>query len=525
MSSANSNRGNDQERSQDEVVAFLADPRSYPGPPADVEHHETHGAHVFLAGDRAYKIKRAVTYDYMDLSTPAKRRRMIETEVTLNRRFAPDLYLGVVAITRQRDGTLALDGDGAPVEHAALMRRFPQDDLLSRMAARRAVTPTIASALADVVAKGHQTLAPLASSDADMRMSRTIDALVDQLTRIAPELDIESHCHFETLVHRQLERARHALRRRGDAGCVRRCHGDLHLNNIVMLKGVPTPFDALEFDEDLATIDTLYDLAFLLMDLMHAGLRPTANLVLDRYLWRTRSALDVEGLVALPLFLGVRSGVRALTSAQRALLGTDETRAEDARAARSYLDDAIGYLSPAPPRLIAAGGYSGTGKTTLAAALAHRLDPAPGALHVRTDLERKAMFGVEETERLPPNSYTREASRDVYTVTLGKARQALAAGHSVIIDAAFLAADERHEAEALATAANVPFTGLFLTAPRETLMNRVAQRSGDASDATADVVVRQLDLDIGAMSWRTIDAGGASDATLAQSLTVLGLTL
>lgn len=518
MANAHKNWETDTERSQGEVIAFLADPRSYPEPPTAIEHHETHGAHVFLAGDRAYKIKRAVKYGYMDLSTPGKRRRMVETEVALNRRFAPELYLGVVAITRQHDGTLAIGGSGPPVEHAVLMRRFPQHDLLSRMAERGAITPAVAVTLADVVARGHQELPPLVTTDAANRMSSTIDGIVDQLTQVASQIDIGNLQRFEGLIRQQLERARDCLNRRGEAGCVRRCHGDLHLNNIVMLNDVPTPFDALEFDEDLATTDTLYDLAFLLMDLMHVGLRPAANLVLNRYLWRSRSELDVEGLIALPLFLAMRSAVRALTSAQRAMLGGPDGRAADTRAANSYLDDAVRYLSPRAPRLVAVGGYSGTGKTTLAAALSQRLDPAPGALHMRTDLERKAMFGVEETQRLPPQSYTRKASHDVYAATLAKARLALAAGHSVIVDAAFLSAGERRDVEDLATAANVPFTGLFLSAPRNVLLTRVAQRSGDASDATPDVVERQLALDIGPVSWRMIDAGGSNTATVAAAL-------
>lgn len=504
--------------SQADVLALLADPRSYPDHVDSVERLETHGAYVFLAGDRAFKIKRAVRYDYMDLSTPEKRRHMIERELDINRRFAPSLYLTTVAITREANGALTIGGSGEPLEHALVMRRFPEADVLSRMAARGDLTSALATALADTIARMHRDLPANPVDDGDVRMSRTISALRNGLAGLEVILGAADPARFDALARQQLARAAACLKARGNAGSIRRCHGDLHLNNIVLLNGVPTPFDALEFDENLATVDTLYDLAFLLMDLEHAGLRAEANRVLNRYLWRTRTLIDVDGLIALPLFLGLRSAVRAMTTAQRAALATDGEGTKHVDAARSYLGDAIRYVSPSPARLVAVGGYSGTGKTTLAAALAHRIGSAPGALHVRTDLERKALFDVEETDRLPPETYTREASAAVYAATLEKAERALAAGHSVILDAAYLRHGERSETEAMAARHFVAFTGLFLTAPRNTLLARVASRTGDASDATPEVVASQLALDVGPMTWHLVEAGGNRETTLENAL-------
>jgi predicted kinase len=182
------------------------------------------------------------------------------------------------------------------------------------------------------------------------------------------------------------------------------------------------------------------------------------------------------------------------------------------------------YLAPSPPWLLAVAGLSGTGKTTLAAALAPKLGPAPGALHLRSDLERKSLFGVEETERLPPHSYTREASAQVYAVLLAKARRALEAGHAVIVDAVYAAAEERSAVEAVAAALGLPFRGLWLSAAPQTMTTRVAARQGDASDATPDVVLQQLTWQTGALSpaWTPVDAAGRPEDVVLRAEAALG---
>jgi predicted kinase len=294
---------------------------------------------------------------------------------------------------------------------------------------------------------------------------------------------------------------------------VRRCHGDLHLGNIVLRGGRPLLFDAIEFDEAIATVDTLYDLAFLLMDLDRHGQRPAANVVLNRYLWRDGDDLSLRGLQALPLFLGCRAGIRAMVTAERAAQEQSDAAERDREHARALLRAALGYLEPVPPRLVAVGGLSGTGKTTLAAALAPELGPAPGAVHVRSDLERKNLFGVDETVRLPARSYTPEASAEVYAILLRKARLALAAGQSVIVDAVYSTPEERATIEALAAELGLPFQGLWLIAGSETLVARVAARRNDASDANPEVVQQQLTWEVGALSpaWRLLDAGGSAE--------------
>lgn len=509
------------EPDQSEVIAFLSTPRAYDHESGVVERMETHGAVVFLAGTHVYKIKRAVQFSYMDLSTLEKRRRMVAREVEINRQFASDLYIGAVPITRAPDATLHIGGEGEPVEWAVHMRRFDQSALLSRMVRGGALTHDMAKRTADMVRAMHEAATPHVCEDADARVGRTLSHLASDLAERADVLGLERVTSFISAARGQMGCAGPVLRRRGRLAHVRRCHGDLHLNNIVLWKGKPVAFDALEFDERLATIDTLYDLAFLLMDLVHSDARSLACLVLNRYLWRDPPGIAIDALVALPLFLGLRSAIRAMVAAQRAAQIEGHARAGRAAEATDFLDNAIAYVNPEPPRLVAVGGRSGTGKSTLAAALAPGLGRAPGALHVRSDLERKAMHGAAETERLPQSCYTLQVTQAVYTRAMDKARLALAAGQSVVIDAVFDDPVQRTAIERIAMQENARFAGLWLTAEREALMARVAHRTGDASDATPMVVARQLERDPGHVTWHHVDAGGTSDATRAAAARLL----
>lgn len=501
------------EPDQSEVIAFLSRPGAYPDRPDAVDRLETHGALVFLAGEHVYKIKRAVTFSYMDLATLEKRHRMVAREVEINRQFAPSLYIGAVPVTRTADGTLRIGGDGVPVEWAVHMRRFEQSALLSRMVRAGALTSDIAKRLADRVRAMHDQATSHVCDDADGRVGETLAHLASDLGGNDGILSRERVTVFAAAARDQLGRAGGVLQRRGQLGHVRRCHGDLHLNNIVLWRGEPVAFDALEFDERLATVDTFYDLAFLLMDLVHCGAREHACLVLNRYLWRDPPGIEIDALVALPLFLGLRSAIRAMVTAQRADQLTGDDRATKAAEATGFLEDAIAYVNPAPPRLVAVGGHSGTGKSTLAATLAPKLGRAPGALHIRSDLERKAMHGAAETERLPQSCYTHDVTQAVYARAMEKARLALAAGQSVVIDAVFDDPAQRAAIARVTTEAGARFDGIWLTARREALMARVAARTGDASDATPAVVAHQLERDPGLVTWHHVDAGGTPDET------------
>jgi hypothetical protein len=497
------------EAEQAEVVAFLS------GWAGAGHRFTTHGAHVFVAGGEAIKIKRAVRYPYLDFSTLELRRRACERELEVNRANAPQIYLGVAAITREADGRLAIGGNGSPVEWVVRMRAFDQADLLGARVAAGELDPAMAGAVAEAVLAAHARAAIAHGIDAPARLAAVAEQLRAGFAGHPGIFARSDLLAFEQRAGRELARARPCLARRAAAGCVRRVHGDLHLDNIVLWQGQPVLFDAIEFDEALATVDMLHDLAFLLMDLERRGRRPSANLVLNRYLWRGRSALDLEGLAAMPLWLGLRAGVRALVAADKLQHAGGDVDAGRRAEALGYLAAALRFLDPAGPRIVAVGGLSGTGKSTLAAALAPDVGPSPGAVHLRSDLERKAMLRVEETHRLGPEAYTAQANERVYAELFRKARLAAAAGHGVVVDAVFARAHEREAAEAMAAELGVPFQGLWLTAPREVLLARVDARVGDASDATPDVVERQLAGDVGPMSWTEVDAGGSAAETLA----------
>jgi len=505
------------------VIAFLADPQSYVGVPR-VDRLETHGNLVFLAGADAWKIKRAVRFPYMDFSTLEKRRVACAREVEVNRGLAPDLYLGCVPITRSADGRLAFGGDGDIAEWAVHMRRFEQSALLSSIAAAGAIDADLAKAVADAVFESHRDAASVASPCATTHLADLVSSICGSLAR-SEVFAGQDTSMFSRLAHDQLRRCSAALDRRAKAGCVRRCHGDLHLANIVLWHGRPVLFDAIEFDEKIATIDTLYDLAFLFMDLCRHGQARAANVVLNRYLWRSQADLDLIGLQALPLFLGLRAGIRAMVTVDRAAQEDRRAAEEDRERARAYVRAALQYAAPNPPQLVAVGGLSGTGKSTLAAALAPSLGAAPGAVHLRSDLERKTMFGVAETVRLPTEAYSTEASRSVYDLLCRKARLALAAGQSVVVDAVHARPDERSAIESVASDLEVPFRGLWLTAAGGELTARVAARRNDASDATPEFVARQLTWDTGALSpaWARLDASAGPDETVLRALVMLGL--
>ena len=495
---------------QRDVVDFLKAPSTHSsGEPVEVI--ETHAAFVFLVGGDAYKIKRAVRYDYLDYSTLPQRHDALLRELELNSPAAPGIYRDVVAITREHGGRLAIGGDGPPVEWVLRMNRFRTEDELIHVAERGDLDFALAEALGQSIARYHSMAEVRSGKPGSILIGQILDELGREfagLTRALPKPDTE---RFDTLVRRRFGKVQGLLDSRTEAGHVRRCHGDLHLRNIVLIDGDPVPFDALEFDEELGTCDVLYDLAFLLMDLHHRGLDPAANVILNAYIRTAETDAELAGLAALPLFLGVRAAISAMVAEQTAnAQGGSNSLEEDGR---RYLADACTALTPVGPRLVAVGGLSGTGKTTLARALAPDVGPLPGAVHIRSDVERKFMLGVSPDTRLPDAAYAPEMSTRVYARMRHLAEIALAAGHGVIVDAAYLAPTERLQINMLAESLDVPFLGLWLEADATALFSRVGTRTGDASDADARVVEMQLRHGTEDVTWTRLDASGSVEAT------------
>lgn len=507
---------------QRDVIAFLADPSSYGAGIEQVETVETHVSLVFLAGERAYKLKRAVKLPYLDFSTAERRRQACEAELALNRRTAPALYLEVRGLARDRAGRIGFAGEGPAVDCVVVMRRFDQALLFDALAKAGELEPRMMDALADHVALFHKAAEPRPDNGDAAAMAAIAETSYGILAAarragFARERVDGIREQWRTGVAAAAE----LLEQRRRAGRVRRCHGDLHLRNICLLDGEPVLFDCLEFSDALARIDVLYDLAFLLMDLEHRGLGTLANRVLNRYLARTG---EDDGLASMPLFMSLRAGIRAHVTATALERAADPAlAAEMAAEARNYLDLALRFLAPPLPRLLAIGGLSGSGKSTLAAGLAPELGTRPGARVLRSDVTRKLLLDVAPEVRLPLDAYTPDVTRRVYDTLRQKAATALAAGYSVIIDAVSLRPAERHSFAEIARTAGVPFSGLWLEAGAEAMAGRLRARRGDASDATPEVLRQQLQHNPGPMDWTRIDSGAGPEACLAAARRALAL--
>jgi hypothetical protein len=422
---------------QDAVIAFLSDPASHGVADGGVERIETHCSIVFLAGDRAYKLKRAIRYSSLDYSTLESRRAACEAELLLNRRTAPEIYLGVRSINRDANGGLAFVGPGAALDYVVVMRRFAQSDLFDDLAETGRLTPELMHDLGSAIARFHvaaEITPEFGGSDA---IRRVIADNERELGLVAPALDGVTVETLGSRAHFALERVAELLDRRRTDGKVRRCHGDLRLANICLWEGRPTLFDCIEFSDEIGCIDVLYDLAFLLVDLQLRGRGDLGNAVFNAWM---DLAPETDGLLVLPLFLALRAATRSY-----ALAGSAQRRANPRQAARllaqarHHVHASIDVLLPRHPVLIFLGGDSDPDRTDLAAMFAAQITPVPGARILRL---------------APAGEATWRAANDV-----------LEAGCSVVVEGAFTDAAERQRGADMAACLAVPSHGFFLGVP------------------------------------------------------------
>jgi uncharacterized protein len=503
------------ESEQDRVFAFLGAPSTHRG--AEVRRVDTHAASVFLAGDTAYKVKRSVRFPFLDYSSLEKRYAACQSELDVNRRFAPALYRRVVPITREQDGALKLDGQGEPVEWAVEMARFDEGQTLDSLADKGALDADLCQKLARTVADMHERAIP---ADSPAWLS-ALGQYVGQNTRAFEDhrglFDPQAVNELDKRSHSELVRLRPLLELRAAMNLVRRGHGDLHLGNLALVDDEPVAFDAIEFDATIASGDVLYDLAFLLMDLVERNLVELSNVVLNEYFNAARRDADLDGIAAVPFFMSLRAAIRAKVAAARLERAEQRDHPAIKAAALRYFRLASDLLQPTTPTVICTAGLSGTGKTALARSLAPMLSPIPGALILRSDVERKVMIGLSETQRLPPEAYGIEASAKLYALLCEKAARIVRAGHSVIVDAVFAKESERAAIDRVAREAGVYFVGLFLTAPLDVRVKRVGGRLNDASDADAAIVRKQDSYELGTINWTCLDASGSPSETLAKA--------
>jgi hypothetical protein len=381
------------------------------------------------------------------------------------------------------------------------MARFDQSCLLDAMALAGQLTPALMTEVSRMIARFHAE-APVIHAGGGAANMAAVLSINEAGFRTSHVFGEEEAAAFNADFRAALSRHEGRLDRREAASKVRRCHGDLHLRNICLLGGGPRLFDCIEFNEAIATVDVLYDLAFLLMDLWHRGFPDLANLVMNRYLDETG---DDDGFTLLPFFMAVRAAVRAhVTATQVEEAGG---RAEKAAGeARAYFRLALELLKPAPALIVAIGGLSGSGKTTVAEALAGHLGLPPGARILESDRIRKALHGVAAETRLPQEAYRPEISQKVYAALAQRSGEVAGDGGTVLADAVFDRVADREGIEAAARQAGVPFAGFWLDAGAGVLERRVAARKGGPSDAGVAVLRRQLARFSGQSGWRGVDA-------------------
>lgn len=507
---------------QRSLIAFL----SKPGVLSESTPHkvDTLGAVVFLAEDKAFKLKRAVSFRFMDFGNRSKRDNAAKAELILNRRTAKTLYLGLTPVYQIGEffhlGELSEEIDPAlnAVAHLVTMRRFKDGQTFDQLVDAGELDSVLIDQLADTIADFHAqtpaTCKDAAATSLTFSARRTAKDLLD-----AKNLLGENSTILVGKIEDALARYEFEITHRGANGSVKRLHGDLHLANVARINNSPVIFDALEFDNDMATVDELHDLAFLIMDLWARNAHFLAARVWSRYLATNGK---YEGLALAPLFISMRAAVRAKVALHAVEHSKGKDRESKLSEAKHYVQTALNALAKPKPRLIAIGGLSGSGKTTLAHALAPLLAPAVGAVHLRSDGIRKRRAGLHFNVKLPKSAYSSSENKAVYETLINEAKAVLLQGSPVIVDAVFARSDERKAIQQVAEQLNLPFNGFWLEADLIERQQRIVERKVDISDATPAVAARQENYELGHINWQRLNALESPLAVVIEELNLQG---
>ncbi|MCB0333167.1 MAG: AAA family ATPase [Bdellovibrionales bacterium] len=474
---------------QRELVEFLKSPSSYPHAVNKVDHLETHISHIFLTGDIAFKLKKEVKLSFLDFSSLSLRKEFCDRELKLNQRFAPDLYLEVIPVF-QKEGTFSfLEGD--LVDYLVKMNQFPTESLFTELIRQNKLTFELIEDTVDTIVSFH-TKAEKAPKYWD---ASQLTNFIDECYEVIEEKEDLVSSSLQTskqLTYELLSKYEQLLKTRQTTH-VKLLHGDLHLKNICLYQGKPTLFDGIEFDDGYAASDGWGDIAFLIMDLLFESQEALATRTVNHYL---ELSDDYEGLQLLPLYIAYRALVRAKVAAL-------ESKRDSCQ---KHIALANQELTLNNPIIVAIGGLSGSGKSTVAKKVSELLR----CVIIRSDAVRKHIADIALSQRGDSSLYTDEMTQRTYTGILARAQFALSAGYSVILDATFLNRDDRRNVKQFAEVNNTSFFGFWLELAPETLKNRIGQRKHDISDATQEVLLHQLSKQRQIDDWKTIDASESS---------------
>ena len=514
---------------QNEVLKAMSSSGFYGFKLEKVKIIQSHISFVFLVGNKAYKLKRGVKFPYLDYSTLEKRKQACEKEILVTKDGAPDLFIGVSAIVKEKNGKIKmLEPNAKPQEgqtvldYVVVMNRFLQENLFENLAAIGKLDRFEMMDLAEAVVKVHSVTESFYDrGGAEMIKGRIIEN--DEMLRcFAPDIfDKKDIDILLDLSLKEFDKIKNLLNRRQEEGKVKRCHGDIHFHNICMINNKPILFDAIEFNDNLSHIDVMYDLAFLLMDMEKRGLRRLASIFFNHYM---AYSSDYEGILCLPLFQSCRAGVKAHVCATMAQMQTDKDEKNYLnQQAFEYLVLAKQLLNPKQPVLVASGGLSGSGKSRLSREIAPYIGASPGAIIFRTDVLRKRLKGKLPHERLTKEDYGEETSKKTYEELRKECAKVINAGLPALADGIFASQDERIAIEKLSEELNVKFYGFWMFANKDAQAERVATRKRNPSDATVKVLERQFEKDVGEVTWHKIDTSGAKEQTVMAARQVLGV--
>ncbi len=483
-------------------IARMLDPDAYDHPVDRIELIETHISWVLLTGTYAYKIKKPVDFGFLDFSTLEKRQNFCEQELRLNRRLAPAIYLDVVSISGSFERP-KISAGGEALEYSVKMQQFPQSAQLDHRLESGELKLEHMDAIAVMVAEFHQSV-DVADASMDYGSNTAVfHPVVENFIQINQHSDTRAYqtplATLKQWSENEFARLESVFAQRKHDGFIRECHGDMHLRNMLWLDDIgPVAFDCIEFNPALRWIDVISEVAFLVMDLQDRRQQQLANRFLNSYLDVTG---DYAGLSLMSFYLCYRALVRAKVD----VLRLDQKNVSLQEKAgiiaefESYLELASGYTQKSLPKLILMRGVSASGKSTVSRKLVDTL----GAIRIRSDVERKRMFGIATTEdaasKIDSGIYTQQASQQTYAKLVELATHIIVAGYSAIVDAAFLKPEQLLPFQVFAENSGIVCIIIETTAPVDVLRERIAQRKGDASDAGLAVLEHQL------ADWQPLD--------------------